>query len=143
MRIPDLISEDDLRRDSTNFLSSFGRALTDNDTDIRSDQWAPVREQLQQLSASRAVQGFSPSETAIFVFSLKQPLFTRLAKQAKDPQSLADDVWTVTRVVDDLGLFTAETYQNNRNDIIARQQQDMLELSTRSSLCGKASWRCR
>src|SRR5262245_10285334 len=71
---PDLISEDDLTRESTTFLSSFARALTDNDMDIRADSWAPIREQLQRLSASRAAQGFSPSETATFIFSLKQPI---------------------------------------------------------------------
>jgi len=127
---PDLISEDDLRRESKTFLSAFSRALTDNDMDIRADAWAPVREQLQRLSASRAAQGFSPSETATFILSLKQPIFGRIAKDVKDPQALAEDAWTMTRVLDDLGLFTTETYTRSRNEMIARQQQEMLELST-------------
>ncbi len=127
---PDLINEDDLLRESTSFLAAFSRALTTDNLDIRADGWAPVREHLQRLSASRAARGFSPSETATFIFSLKQPLFSHIAKRTKDAEYLAEDVWTMTRVLDDLGLFTTEIYQRARNEMIARQQQEMLELST-------------
>ena len=127
---PDLINEDDLLRESTSFLAAFSRALTTDDLDIRADGWAPVREQLQRLSASRAARGFSPSETATFIFSLKQPLFSHIAKSTKDAASMAEDVWTMTRALDDLGLYTTEIYQRARNEMIARQQQEMLELST-------------
>jgi rsbT co-antagonist protein RsbR len=86
---------------------------------------------LAQLSASRAQQGFSPTETATFVFSLKEPLFSRLRDAlAGNPAEFADALWSTTVLLDKLGLYTTEIYQISRNSIIERQQRDMLELST-------------
>jgi rsbT co-antagonist protein RsbR len=77
------------------------------------------------------VQGFTSSETATFVFSLKKPLFTRIRRlTANDPQGLADETWTITEIVDSLGMHTVKTFQKAREDVITRQQEEMLELST-------------
>ena len=93
--------------------------------------WAKVRDMLADLSASRARQGSTPSETATFVFSLKQPLFSRLRGELKsNPEALADELWTATLLLDQLGLFTTEVFQKSREDIIVRQQRELLELST-------------
>jgi rsbT co-antagonist protein RsbR len=90
-----------------------------------------VREQLRALSSERARQGFNPSETAMFVFSLKEPLFARLRQEiGMDATALADEVWAATVLLDRLGLFTTEVYQQSREEVIARQNQEMLELST-------------
>ncbi|HET9156113.1 MAG TPA: RsbRD N-terminal domain-containing protein, partial [Myxococcaceae bacterium] len=76
---PELIREDDLRKQSTDFLRLFLEALrSGEESDINGSRWGDVRAFLEKLSASRAVQGFTPSQTATFVFSLKQPVFTRL-----------------------------------------------------------------
>jgi len=86
---------------------------------------------LTDLSRSRGVQGFSPSETASFVFSFKKPLFDRLRREfSKDADALAELTWTTTQLLDNLGLYTTEVYQKSREEVIARQQQEMLELST-------------
>ena len=86
---------------------------------------------LTDLSRSRGVQGFSPSETATFIFSLKKPLFARLRREVgKDPDVLAEVTWAATELLDSLGLYTTEIYQKTREEVIARQQQEMLELST-------------
>ena len=83
------------------------------------------------LSASRARQGFTPTETATFVFSLKQPLFAVLREAYKqDAEGLAREMWVATTLLDKLGLFTAETFQKSREEVIMRQQQELLELST-------------
>ena len=76
-------------------------------------------------------RGFSPSETATFVFSLKQPLFDVL-RQEYDGQAaaLTDELWTASSALDRLGLYTTEVYQKGREEVILRQQQEMLELST-------------
>ena len=127
----DLISEDDLRRQSREFLGAFVDAATKGGLDqLQSASWTTVREQITQLSRSRAEQGFSPSETATFVFSLKQPIFDRLGETISDPTELADEMWAATVVLDTLGLYATEAYQRSREGIIARQQQEMLELST-------------
>jgi rsbT co-antagonist protein RsbR len=88
-----------------------------------------VREILYTISRARAKQGFTPTETAMFVFSLKEPIFNMLrAKLSGD--DLATESWKATVLLDQFGLFTTETYQKGREEIIARQQQELLELST-------------
>jgi rsbT co-antagonist protein RsbR len=90
-----------------------------------------VREILTDLSRSRAQQGFTASETATFVFSLKQPLFARLRQElVENPDALAEEIWAATVLLDTLGLFTTEVYQQSREAVIARQQQELMELST-------------
>ncbi len=74
--------------------------------------------------------GFSPSETATFVFSLKQPLFARLRAEIRETDPLVDEMWAASTLLDKLGLHTTEVYQKSREEVILRQQQDMLELST-------------
>jgi rsbT co-antagonist protein RsbR len=75
--------------------------------------------------------GFSASETATFIFSLKQPLINRMRAEAGDNwKGLFDEMSAVTLLLDKLGLYTAEVYQQSREEIIKRQQMEMLELST-------------
>src|SRR5262245_7028945 len=126
----DLINEDDLRRQSRDFLAVFAKALGDRGADISGPEYHPVREQLASLSRVRAHQGFSPSETATFVFSLKQPIFALLRRNVPDAQTLAMETWDANVVLDALGLMTMETFQKTREEVIIRQQQEMLELST-------------
>ena len=85
---------------------------------------------LTSISRSRGLQGLTPGETAMFVFSLKRPLFTRLRREIKTTEALAEETWTATELLDKLGLYTTEVYQKTREEVIARQQQEMLELST-------------
>ena len=128
---PDLIREADLRQQSAEFMSLFREAVqSGNLTNVTAPEWADVREFLGSISRSRAAQGFSPSETAMFVFSFKRPLFTRLRLEVQEAETLAEDMWTSTVLLDKLGLYTAEIYQQSREDMIARQQQELLELST-------------
>jgi rsbT co-antagonist protein RsbR len=127
----DLMNEVELHRESREFLSAVSRAASLGGVfDIMSPSYAPVRDLLTSLSASRARQGFSPSETATFVFSLKQPLFSQIRKGLTDVHALADETWAATVLLDKLGLYTAETYQKAREELIVRQQQEMMELST-------------
>jgi rsbT co-antagonist protein RsbR len=98
--------------------------------DVASESWRPAREFLDGISRSRASQGFSSSETATFIFSLKRPLFDRIRAAVKDPGALGDAIWAVTALVDRLGLHTVTTFQKSREAVIARQQEEMLELST-------------
>lgn len=98
---------------------------------IDGPEWAPMREFLETLSSVRARAGFTPSETATFVFSLKEPLFAKLRDEfAGDSHSLADETWRATLLLDKLGLYTVEAYQKSREQIIAQQQAELLELST-------------
>ena len=130
MRRRDLISDAELREQSAGLLAVI-RIAAASGTDPDQPSWKPVRDRLGEISRSRARQGFSPSETAIFVFSLKQPLSARLRKELeRTPEVLFDELWSLTMLVDKLGLFTTEAFQKAREEVIARQAAEMLELST-------------
>ena len=128
----DLVTEAQLRQQAGEFLRRFQAAVESGDLEeTRTAPWEAVREVLSAISRERAQQGFSPTETATFVFSLKGPLFVLLRRELEqDPQGLADAIWQVTRVLDRLGLFTLEVFLKSREDVIQRQQQELLELST-------------
>lgn len=111
------------------FLDTLQRAAS---LDARHPDWEPVRAFLAEISTHRARQGFTPVETATFVFSLKRPLYTRLRAELADDDTteLADLNWSTNELLDALGLYTTEIYQRSREAIISRQQEELLELST-------------
>lgn len=126
------LQESQLREESQRFLGLLVKAIQNGaQFDARSPQWAEIRDFLNELSRSRATQGFSPSQVATFVFSLKQPIFIRLRSTLiNDPEALADAMWETSTVLDSLGLYTTEVYQQARESVIARQQEELIELST-------------
>jgi rsbT co-antagonist protein RsbR len=127
----DKVHEADAARVSKEFLTGVADAASQGSLDARSSTWGKVRELLAEFSATRAAQGYSPSETATFVFSLKKPLFARLRKDlAGDPQALGDEMWNATVLLDELGLYTTEMYQKSREQVIQQQQRELMELST-------------
>jgi rsbT co-antagonist protein RsbR len=128
----DLIKERELKGQSKEFLGLMRQAVeTGNYDDIQAPEWEPVLDLLSNLSRSRALQGFTPLETANFVFALKKPIFASLQQTLRDnPMALAEELWTTTTLLDKLGLWTTEIYQRSREEVIARQQQELLELST-------------
>jgi len=129
----DLMRESELREQSRQFLNLMIRAASQQLSlnDINAPAWEETREFLSSISRSRAHQGFTPSEIATFVLSLKQPLFTMMRQELEgDPRKLADEMWVATTLLDKLGLFTTEEYQKGREEVIRRQQQELLELST-------------
>ncbi len=116
----------------TEFLGQLRKA-TQDDGVAQPDgpQWSDLRDMLGEVSRSRSQQGFSPSETAAFVFSLKKPLFALLRRECgQDAEALAQETWWATELLDKLGLYTTEMYQKAREEVIQRQQQEMMELST-------------
>jgi rsbT co-antagonist protein RsbR len=128
---PDLMKETELRNESAQFLRLFMEAAQSGASDITSPAWSATRDMLAALSASRAKLGFSTSETAMFVFSLKEPIFSRLRHECgADAETLASEIWGTMVLLDKLGLYTTEVFQKSREEIITRQQQEMLELST-------------
>jgi rsbT co-antagonist protein RsbR len=127
-----VVSKDQLRKHCQQFLTAFAQATRGGELrnmDHRS--WDEVRDILSEISSSRARNGSTPSETATFVFSLKQPLFARLNEGfAIDPAWLAAASWTISSRHDKMGLYTIAVFQRARDQIIVRQQQELLELST-------------
>jgi rsbT co-antagonist protein RsbR len=126
------ISPQELSTQADEFLQLLTGLLTAaNPEDRNSPQFKGLQVFLEDLSRSRVQQGFASAETATFIFSFKQPLFTALRTEAgNDASVLADTIWSATKLLDELGLITVNTYQRAREEIINRQQQEMLELST-------------
>ena len=98
---------------------------------MESQDWAGTRHVLESLSRSRAARGQSAGDTSQFVLALKKPLFDGLQRTlASDPGTLMPSLWAATTMVDKLAQRTAATFQQAREDIIKRQQEELLELST-------------
>jgi rsbT co-antagonist protein RsbR len=125
------IKEAELQTQCRNFLDLLQHALGKVGTHVAHDAYQPVREMLGEMSRSRAVQGFSPSETATFVFSLKQPLFNIISRaKGVGAADLAQIMWSMTLLLDNLGLYTLEVFQKSRDEVISRQGREISELST-------------
>jgi rsbT co-antagonist protein RsbR len=126
------ISSDEVARQAKEFLNLLVEASPRGDTaDVRGNEWSSTRGFLENLSRARALQGFEAAQTANFIFSLKQAMFEQVRNEYQDsPQLLADQTWQMSELIDRLGMLTITAFQKSREDIIARQQEELLELST-------------
>ncbi|HZZ85352.1 MAG TPA: STAS domain-containing protein [Anaeromyxobacteraceae bacterium] len=127
---PGAVKEPELRAECAEFLRLLvDAALAGEPGDLSGPAWMPVSDFLADLSRRRGQQGATPSETAAFVLSLKRPVFERLRRDAAS-DGLFDEIWSATQLLDRLGLYTTELHQKAREEVIARQSEEMLELST-------------
>ena len=127
------VSDTELQAQCQEFIALLSGAMASGTRDdIDAEPWRPVRDFLSGMSRSRGRQGFSPSETAMFVLSFKEPLFAHLRRtfEGHDDARLLAEVWDASRVLDRLGLYTTEVHQQAREELIRRQGEEMLELST-------------
>jgi rsbT co-antagonist protein RsbR len=127
-----VLGENDARDQGRQLIAALRAAVTEGGTDsIDGPAWDRVRDVLARVSRDGAQAGLTPGETALFVLSLKRPLFDLIRRQAGvDADSLAEEMWRATNILDRLALYTTEVYSHAREEIIQRQQADMLELST-------------
>jgi rsbT co-antagonist protein RsbR len=128
----DRISPSELEAQCEGILARLAQGSRDgNITDLNDPAFMPLREVVAETATNRALQGFTPSETAMFIFSLKEPLFTQLRSVlAAEPETLATEIWAASRLIDGLGLAMLERFQRAREEVIIRQQAEMAELST-------------
>jgi rsbT co-antagonist protein RsbR len=126
------LSAQELRAQAKEFLDVLANtAQTQDASDVGAPGWLPVRAFLEDLSRQRVLAGFSSDETATFIFSLKRPVFEALKQDCgKDAESLSQEMWKATELLDKLGLHTVKTFQLSREEVIGRQQTELLELST-------------
>jgi rsbT co-antagonist protein RsbR len=131
-RRSDLMTDREIQEQSRELLSALVEGLRGGGvTNLSHASWNRTNELLQSISASRAKQGFTPGETSSFVLSLKQPMFTVIRKElGKNHDEVFQEMWNTTLLVDKLSLMTADTYMSTREQLISRQQQELLELST-------------
>jgi rsbT co-antagonist protein RsbR len=128
----DLISKTELEEQCRSLLSAVATGVkTSGATEIGAPGWNPVRDLLQDISSSRARQGFASADVAWFVLSLKKPLFSVIRRELSNSQDkLFEAVWATTELLDRLALLTTDAFMAAREELISRQQQELLELST-------------
>ena len=131
----DLFSDAESRNQNRELLKAFSKGVRDGisgeDFDFDDTQWDDLRAVLADVSRERVNRGVTPTEMATFVLALKAPLFKRLeAMQDSEHGVLIRDVMLVTRLVDAFAIYTNEIFIVEREQIIDRQRQEMLELST-------------
>lgn len=126
------LSSRELDQQVREFWRLFLEALSATEvSSIARVEWQDIRRFLEELSRERVLKRFNSSETASFIFSLKRPLFEVIQQgYANDPAQLGDQLWAVSELIDQLGLHTVSVFQKTREDVIQRQQEEMLELST-------------
>jgi len=126
------ISSDELSKQTSQFVQLLTAVADSKQADaLNSAQGKQLREFLEALIRSRVEQGFSSAETATFIFSFKKPLFQALRVEAGgNAEALAQEIWAATELLDSLGMHTVTAFQRAREELITRQQEEMLELST-------------
>jgi rsbT co-antagonist protein RsbR len=128
-RRSDLMKDVDLHRQGTELLRLLTAAVQSG-TDVQSEPYAATREFLKEIARSRMEQGFTAAETALFVLSLKQPIFNTLRASVKNATDLVDEIWLSGNLIDKLAMLTVTSAVGFREQTIVRQQEEMLELST-------------
>lgn len=128
----DLMSNDDLRSQSDELLTALIESLKPgNFTNIEAPEFNRVNEILSDISVSRARQGFSPRETAVFILSLKESLNSVMKDEFKDdPEQLLSEALKVNKLIDSFSINTFETFIRSREEVILRQTSEITEIST-------------
>ncbi|MCX2740225.1 STAS domain-containing protein [Pontibacter anaerobius] len=128
----DLISNEELRRQSDELISGLARATSSGNMDnIYTPEYEPVVEILSDISITRARQGFSPRETGMYVLSLKQAISTVLEeKYSEQPEVLYKELITTHKLLDNLSMVTFDTFIKGREEVILRQTDEINEIST-------------
>jgi rsbT co-antagonist protein RsbR len=128
----DLMSNEELRSQSEELLDVLVKTVNDSNlSDPQSTDFEPVIEILSGISISRARQGFSPRETGVYVFSLKDALLQVIQEEIKnDPTTLYSLTLKVNKFIDHLGVSTFETFIKGREEVILRQTDEIAEIST-------------
>ena len=122
-----------MRGEAEEILNGVRQALRGGaDTEsLQGPAWNSLRQTLESLSRSRAAQGQSAGDTSAFVLAFKRPLFSLVQRvMAGNAERQMAAVWAVSTLVDRMAQGTVTTYQQTREELIKRQQQDLLELST-------------
>ncbi|MFJ9078781.1 STAS domain-containing protein [Streptomyces sp. NPDC102278] len=120
------VSRAEVQRELQELYTALVAALGEGSLDGRAEAFGEVRALLTELSRTRAQQGFTPTETAVSVFALKEVLEPALDGKNGDAQAYLK----FASLLDSLGLFTIEVYTRTREELISAQAEQLMELST-------------
>lgn len=127
----DLMTNEDLRVQSEELLTAIIENLNnDNITDIYSNAFGAIEDILSSISISRAKHGFSPRETGLYIFTLKDTLLEILQEEIKDADMRYSESMMVSKLIDSFSVTTFETFIRGREEVILRQTDEINEIST-------------
>jgi len=131
-RALELMTEEQLRKQVADMLRELTKAFASEQyVDIERPEFADSVSMLRDISAMRAEQGFTASETAVFILSLKDALLEFLQTELGNaPDLLNTEVLKMNKIIDKLALVTFEAFTKSREDFIAQQSKSLMELST-------------
>ena len=125
------VKPEELTQQTIDLIRQLISATADGSADVNGPTWDGMRLYLEKLSRSRALLGMDSQQTAGFLFAIKRPLMTLLQSEyANEPAVVAEQLWAVSELIDSLGIYTVRTFQKSREEVIKRQQEELLELST-------------
>lgn len=127
-RLVETVGEEDCKRFARDFLEGLTKAMPSGD-DIEIETYREVRAINEKLSSVTASKDITPSETATFVFSLKDAMLASLQNAFQQKERLNEVIGAVNRLIDKMGLFTFETFMKSKERIIKEQQRALIEVS--------------
>lgn len=127
----DLISNDDQQAVSGELLNSFLHALNDQSIENPlSKDFDKFSDLLAEITLLRAKQGFSPRETGVYIFGLKEALLDELQQEIRDPGLLYKESLKINQLLDNFGITAFEIFIKGREEVILRQHDEITEIST-------------
>jgi rsbT co-antagonist protein RsbR len=128
----DLMSNEDLRTQSEELLFALIDAFNKgNFKTIEAAEYEDVLELVEGISLARAKQGYSARETGVFILSMKEAFNEFLQSELKDDAaSLHTETTSISRLIDKLSIISFETFIKGREEVILRQTDEMVEIST-------------
>src|SRR5947209_795324 len=128
----ELISKKELRQQSQQIVDTLARAIQESDgAEFDDAAFDELRAFLNQISHQRAIKGYTPTENATYILSLRNVVTPLLAEElGGDTNALVREMDYFTRLLDKMGLVMVENFIRSREEIIRQQRADMLELST-------------
>ncbi len=126
----DLVGPRERRERSVVFIDGAHRAMANGIAEYDGDEWDDLRAVTADIARAWSRLGVSPVDTAMFVLSFKQALFSLMVTELGSREALAEELRLTTSIFDQLGLHVAAVSLEERDEIISRQREEVLELST-------------
>ncbi|MBZ6378004.1 anti-anti-sigma factor [Pacificimonas flava] len=131
----DLFSEREERDQAKSLLNAFRKGvkdgLKDGDFDLADDHWSDLRGVLSEITHERVERGVRPEEMAALILALKSPIIERIKERLADnPDQLVQEILLLSQAIDRFAVYTSEVFIAEREAVIERQREEMMELST-------------
>lgn len=121
------IGVEEIKTRTREILNYFIKTLPEKE-DETNESYKKIDELLGDISRKMTNRNVTPTETAAFVFSMKDAIFPVLQEHFENKE-LANAIMTVNQFIDQLGLRTFEVYLESKEEVIAEQQRAFLDVA--------------